>query len=89
MDKHEFLTEAKAFTYRNVHGEQIELSPGSVAYTICQVPVILQDSDEPGIEVHFSDGSIQHIKGHILDPVNSKHIFRRDGVLHHLIVSVT
>jgi len=30
---------------------------------------------------------IQRVDGHDLDLENSKHIFERDGVIHHLVVS--
>jgi hypothetical protein len=83
--------EPREFQYRNVHGEteQIELPARSIAYTICQVPVVLQASEEQCIELHFSDASIQQINGYVLDSTNSKHIFQRDGAVHHLVVQVT
>ncbi|RPI90530.1 MAG: hypothetical protein EHM40_18130 [Chloroflexi bacterium] len=90
LDKNEFLSEPTKFAYRNPDGEQvqIELPSGSIAYSICQVPMILQASDEPCIKVHLSDGSLQEIGGHILDFANSRHVFQRDGIVHHLVVSV-
>jgi hypothetical protein len=89
LDRREFLAEPAEFSYWNVHGqqEQIELPGGSIAYTICQVPILLAASDEPCIKVHLFDGSIQQIDGHILDLGNSTHIFHRDGAVHHLAVS--
>jgi hypothetical protein len=91
LDKNEFLAESTEFGYRDPGGEQvrIELPAGSIAYSICQVPILLQASNEPCIKVHLSDGSIQEISGHILDFANSRHIFQRDGIVHHLVVSVT
>jgi hypothetical protein len=50
--------------------------------------VILQAADQPRIEVHFSNGSRQQIEGSVLDIANSRHIFRRDGEIHHMVVSV-
>jgi hypothetical protein len=90
LDQNEFLVEPTEFSYRNIAGEQVQigLPAGSIAYSICQVPVILQASDKSCIKVHFSDGSVQQIDGHILDHTNSKHIFQRDGNIHHLIVSI-
>jgi hypothetical protein len=89
LNRDEFLAESAEFAYRNVHGhpEQMTLPPNSIAYTICQVPVILEASKEPSIEIHFSDGSTQQIRGSVLDSVNSKRIFRRDGAVHHLVIS--
>jgi hypothetical protein len=91
LNRNEFLAELTEFAYQTAQGqqEQIELVSDSLAYTICQVPVILRASEEPGINVHFSDGNILHVDGHVLDPVNSRHIFQRDGLIHHLVVSVT
>ena len=91
LDHSEFLAEPAVFTYINVQGqqEQMELPKNVIAYTICQVPVILQSSNKASINVHLSDGSMQDIKGYALDSVNSKHILQRDGVVHYLVVSVT
>ncbi len=88
LDRNEFLASPKVFSYWSVDGQQqqMELQAGSIAYSICQVPVILQASNETCIKVHLTDGSTQQIEGHVLDSVNSKHIFQRDGVVHHLNV---
>jgi hypothetical protein len=90
LDRQEFLTIPSVFSYWSVDGQQqqIELEAGSLAYSICQVPIILQASNEMCIGVHLTDGSTQQIEGHVLDSVNSRHIFRRDGMIHHLVVSV-
>jgi hypothetical protein len=90
LNRDEFLSEPSEFAYQNVDGQpdRIELPAGSMAYTICQVPVILQTSDEPCVHVHLVDGSIGQIKGHILDFTNSRHVFQRNGIVHHLLVSV-
>ncbi len=90
LDKEEFLTAPTIFDYWNVDGqkEQIELPAGSIFYSICQVPIILKAFEEPCITVHFSDGSIQPINGHVLDAAISRHIFQRDGIVHHMVVSV-
>ena len=90
LDQNEFLTEPTGFDCWNIDGEQVQIQvpTGSIAYSICQVPVILQASDEPCLKIYFANGSIQHIDGHILDLANSRHIFQRDDVIHHLVVFV-
>ena len=90
LDTSEFLSEPRMFAHVNVKGteEQLELPTGSIAYTICQVPVLLQASAKPCINVHLSDGSIQQSDGHVLDLAISTHIFQRDGVVHHLVVFI-
>ena len=90
FDKQEFLTITATYEYWNAKGqkESIECPAGAVGYSICQVPVILQASNVPCIEVHFVDGTHQQINGYVLDSRNSQHIFQRDGVVHHLVVSM-
>ena len=90
VDKQEFLADPVVFNYWNVNGEQekIGVPAGSLMYSICQVPVLLHVSDEPSIKVYLSDGNIQTVAGHVLDSVNSQHIFRRDGTVHHLVISI-
>jgi hypothetical protein len=90
LDRKEFLNGKTEFAYLNVHGqkEEMEFPARSIAYTVCQVPVILQDSAEPCVKVHFSDDRTQQINGYALDFMNSKHIFQRNGVVHHLVVSI-
>jgi len=91
LDRNELLAAPTEFEYRNVQGEreQRELPANSIGYTIRQVPVVLQASEEACITVHLSDGSTQQINGYVLDSVNSRHIFQRDGIVHHLVVSIT
>jgi hypothetical protein len=89
LDKKEFLAEPSVFAYWGVDGQQhqIELQAGCLAYSICQVPVILQASNEEWITIHLTDGRTRKIEGHVLDSANSQHIFQRDGEIHHLVVS--
>ena len=90
LDKQEYMTVPTSFEYWNVNGqkEQIECPAGTLAYSICQVPFVLQASHQPCIEVHLADGTREMIDGSVLDAVNSRHIFQRDGVIHHVMVSV-
>ncbi|MBI4929000.1 MAG: hypothetical protein HY835_14630 [Anaerolineae bacterium] len=90
LDRQELLAEPAVYSYWDVDGapQQLALTAGSLAYSICQVPVILQASNERCITLHRTDGSTQRIEGHQLDSLNSRHIFQRDGVIHHLVVSV-
>jgi len=90
LDKQEILANPVLFNYWNVNGakEQIDVQAGSLMYSICQVPILLHVSSEPYLKVYLSDGNIQTVEGHVLDSVNSRHIFRRDGLIHHLVVSI-
>jgi hypothetical protein len=89
VDPDELLTESAIFTWLDVTDQfqSHELTTGSLAYTFCQVPIILQSSQQEGIEVFYSDGKIETIVGLELDEANSRHIFMRDGFVHHLCVN--
>ncbi|HTX79214.1 MAG TPA: hypothetical protein VMC62_06075 [Longilinea sp.] len=90
LDRNELLQAPSTYRYLDITGqwEQIELPVSSLAYSICQVPVVLQASNHSAIHVHLKDGTALKIDGLILDSENSKHIFERDGIVHHLVVSV-
>ena len=89
LDRGELLDAPAQFTYWDVAGQpqQIELKAGSLAYSICQVPVVLQASGEACIEIHLAAGGARRIAGHVLDAASNRHIFQRDGVVHHLVVN--
>ena len=89
LDRSEFLTNPSPFVYWNISGkrEQIDLPAGTIAYSICQVPVILRASDESCIDIHFADDRIQRFDGHVLDLENGGRILQRDGTIHHLVIS--
>lgn len=86
----ELLTAPGIFHYLDVQGNKqvIELEAGSLAYTVCQTPVVLKIAEMSGIIVYNSDGTHQRIEGTSLDTENSRHIFLRDGFIHHLVVSL-
>jgi hypothetical protein len=90
LDQQEFLAASAIFDYWNVdeQDEEIKLPASCLVYSICQVPIVLKAAEKPCITVHLSDGSIEQISGHVLDSANSRHIFQRDGIVHHLVVSI-
>jgi hypothetical protein len=90
FDRDEFLESSKFSTCHDVlgHINRFELLPGSMTYTICQVPVILKASSSEMIHIHFADGVIQKVSGHWLDLTNTRHIIERNGKIHHLEVFI-
>jgi hypothetical protein len=90
LDPRELLTTTAVFEYQDAAGKQqrLELAAGSLAFTVCQVPVVIQIAETPGIEIHLVDGRTHTIAGNCLDAVNSQHIFQRDGIVHHLMVRI-
>ena len=87
MPADEFLTESASFEYVDVKQEQqtIELTAGSLAYTVCQVPVVHKRGDKAEIEVTMTGGRTERIEGLVLDRELSSKIFRRS----HEIVQLT
>ena len=78
----EFLTKANTFNYVDVHGnEHSHLLPvSSLAFTLCQVPVVYERADQQAaIRVSLSDGTQQQIPGNILDTQMAGEIFSRSG----------
>jgi len=90
FDQSEFLTRPSAFQYDDTEGQpqSIDLPKNSVAYSICQIPVVVNASNEESITVYFTDGSTQYMNGHVLDSDHSRHIFQRDGSIQYLVVSI-
>jgi hypothetical protein len=90
LDRNEFLSGPSKFAWWNIHDdlEQMDLDAGSIAFTICQVPVMIYPSKDKSMEIHRADGGTEKIDGHVLDPENSRHLLRRDGTIHHLVVFI-
>ena len=84
----ELLTEPAIFHYIDVDGQDqaLDLAPQSLAYTFCQVPIVIQASAEAQIIVTLSDQSQVVITGNTLDVALSQHIFLRDGMVRQLTV---
>ena len=81
LNGEEFLHDPATFDYVNVkqQWQTLELPAGSLAYTLCQVPVVHLKGDTPGIEVKRADGSTQQVAGLSLDLDTSRAMFRRSN----------
>ena len=77
----EFTTHGATFHYIDVHGQEqrIELPPGSLAYTLCQTPIVCIRSDHERLDIAYSDGRQRQVADLRLDGETSGHLFRRDG----------
>ncbi len=91
LNPDEFLASPATFTWIDLAGEtrSMELPAGALAYTCCQVPILLQTASETYIEVHTVDGVVVSYKGNVLDSAYSQHIFQRDGLVHHVCVHLS
>ena len=86
----EFTSESRQFDYISVTREKksISLSKDMVAFTYCQVPVVYWFGGKKNIEVIYSDGTSVSIYGLAMDRENSQEIFRRNGRVESVRVSV-
>jgi hypothetical protein len=86
----EFLVEPAAFTYVAVGGawQTLALPAGSLAFTVCQVPVVYVRGDAARIEIQLSSGETTTQAGNTLDAATTQHILARDGVVPALRVEV-
>ena len=81
LRRSEFLRSRARFEPFDVRGERlaIELPPGTLAFTYCQVPVVYHLSGEPRIEVTLADGRVVPVAGDTLDRETSASVFERTG----------
>ncbi|MDX1617052.1 MAG: hypothetical protein R3300_22285, partial [Candidatus Promineifilaceae bacterium] len=86
----EFLPAGGVFTYVDTDGErrQLPLPSGSLAFTLCQTPVVYLQGDSPQIELTYADDRTVSVSGACLDAATSQHIFGRDGQVALLRVTV-
>ena len=90
LRKSEFIEEEKSFKYVNLENEinYIELDKHSLAFTVCQVPVIYNLSDKENIRISYMNNSEETIRGHELDIENSESIFNRTNLIKAVYVSI-
>lgn len=86
----EFTTQKTTFDYIDVNGQEqsIELPPGSLAYTFCQVPIVYICSDDDRVDIAYSNGRQRQTASYYLDVETSRHVFRRDGYVGRITVYV-
>ncbi|MBE2280192.1 MAG: hypothetical protein IAE91_07365 [Ignavibacteriaceae bacterium] len=91
LDKEEFLAEDEIFEYLDVQGNerQILCKKGSLAFTLCQVPVIFRFSNSNGISVQKVSGEILKIDGLELNEELCNSIFLRNGNILSVEVEIT
>ena len=87
----EFLEESKVVDFILADSSTVtkQLEKNSLAFTICQVPVIYKIDTKNQIEIQFENGKVEVIQGHKLDKETSYLIFQRLGKIILLTVSFT
>lgn len=77
----ELLTSESILEYLNTHGEakRLNVPVGALAFTLCQVPFIVQKAATNQLTVYFDDEHEDHIAGHRLPAAISQQVFARSG----------
>lgn len=83
VSRGEFLTEARQFHFYDLDGRQrtLDLDPGMMAFTTCQVPVVTHRSGPRRIEITRADGSHHTVEALELDAATSAAVFERTGAV--------
>ena len=86
----EFNVAGARFEYVDVNGVRrvLALPPRALAFTLCQTLVVLVRGATAQVKVVYADGQRTQIPGAVLEAAIAEHIFRRDGVIDHLVVTV-
>jgi hypothetical protein len=91
LDKNQFLEREEIVNFIDVENKaySVSLEKGSLAFTICQVPVVYKIGDKNQIEVKYKDGKTETISALTLNHEMSQQIFQRTGEIIQLTVAVT
>ena len=83
LRKSEFIDEEKSFKFVNLDNEitYMDLNANSLAFTVCQVPIIYNLSDKEDIKIIANDGGEEIIDGHELNFEHSQNIFNRTNLI--------
>ncbi len=89
LRREEFLAEAEQGSFATGEGGQRERLPaGSLAFTLCGVPVVYRLADEAAIRLYTGPGEVERIAGCGLGPHWSASLFQREGRIRKLEVDV-
>jgi hypothetical protein len=86
--RNEFLADARSFKFYDLDGQQrsLDLDPGTLAFTTCQVPVVVHQSGPQRIEITRAEGSRFSVGALALDAETSADVFERTGAVRRLDV---
>ena len=90
LRKDEFNLTESIFKYVDYNSKikLMNLNKNTLAFSICQVPVIYHLSKSEEIEITFVNGDSKRINGNEIDEINSKKIFERNNEIEKIDVFV-
>jgi hypothetical protein len=89
LDRDEFLQEPASWSY-SAGGQELteELPAGSLAFTLCGVPVIYRIADSAGVRVFGEEGAPTVLRGNRLGVELSQSLFGRERRIRKLVVDL-
>jgi hypothetical protein len=90
LNKNQFLSQEETVVFNDLESNtySLKLEKGSLAFTVCQVPVIYSISDKNLIEVVYKNSNVETISSLTLSHDISQEIFHRSGEISQLKVSI-
>ena len=90
INDEEFLQQETIFQYIDLKGNEkaITVEQHQLAFTFCQVPVLISNSGKSNIEIIFSDGKSHLTEGLVLDKKTSAQVFGRSGSVEQIKVNI-
>jgi hypothetical protein len=90
LNKNQFLQQEETVSFNDLKSKaySVQLEKGSLAFTVCQVPVIYSIDEENQIEVVFNNNKTEIFSSLTLDLEMSQKIFNRTGEIIQLKVSI-
>jgi hypothetical protein len=79
----ELLEAPASFRYVDLEDEmrQLEVPAGALAFTLCQVPVLIHGAGGPRVAISAADGTKREVDELVLDAETSSSILNRDGTV--------
>ncbi len=90
LDVEEMLSEPSALCYFDADNQErlIDVPVGAIAFTFCQVPILVQIAGDARITLELNNDDIRVISGNCISRELSNHIFLRDGYVRQINVFV-
>jgi len=91
INQEEFLDQPVEISFVDVSGNDnvIELQPGQLAFSLCQVPIIYSAADEWQITIQKSSGDVIELAGNTIPAEYCNALFLRQGEIKQIQVAVS
>ena len=89
LQRSEFLSEPEIWRFPLGAVEQnLEIDAGSLAFSLCGIPVIYRLADNAALQVVKDNGEVENLPGNRLGKPDSRSVFGRDKRIRQIIVDV-